>query len=219
MTPTSSPRLGLIVDTLNETDINTNQPNWDRVDYASGYTATKKTTSVPVASQFDGQLVAQTDTAITWYVTPGNTKRWQNYPYLIKLSADHSSGFTNNLVSVNFWHTKMSGGVNDNAADFTGGTWVVPVKGIYELEYMCKWAATTAGGYRLTGIQVNGSNQSAWEKVNNAIQYGWPTMNLGKELVWLSAGDVLKPYFFQNSGGVLGATNVYFKARLVRPLI
>jgi hypothetical protein len=219
VTPTSSPRLGLVVDTLDETDINTNSVNWDRVDYASGFTYTQSGVPVDPAKLFDGQLVAETDTGISW-IFSGSTKRYQNYPYLCKMTANHSSGFANNVTTDNGWQVvDVARSVNATAADrdTASGGWLVPVKALYCMEWTTRWATGTTG-IRTQGVSINAVRQTQWEQVDNGISNIYSTINMGKMLVWLNAGDLIRPYYAQNSGGILTCTST-FRARLIRPLI
>jgi hypothetical protein len=110
--------------------------------------------------------------------------------------------------------TTLSTAYDTHGAVVTGTGFVAPVPGYYDFDIFTEWQATVnwnaTGKYASVRYQVNSGGVSKLVEIpvnNNSAAFSL-TLN-GKSAVYLNAGDVLKFYLYQNSGGSMAhATNI-----------
>lgn len=178
MTPTSSARLGLLIDP--DGTISNNEFNWKRTDETAGIMYGTKAVPPPAASLYDGALVAETDTEVIHRVsgTPGSyTKTPMYYPW-VYCGTNQGISLPNSGSTPFGWDTFSSvNSVNSSQADNMGPGplfgFKVSIKGLYLIRIMLRWeqGVSSTTGNRRVFLQVNGSLDSTnWETDNLPVQ-------------------------------------------------
>lgn len=197
MAATQTTRVKYTVDGSGEVGVN--HENWSRADYVAGliYVTSATADELTDADLYDGCVVVQKDTGISYRYngTPGNwVKKYINFPLLITTAGD----IDKIAFGVNTGHAwtgvQPSKCVNYSPAWRPAGTYNIQVKGIYLLRAHFRWSAVTSGS-RMVGIQVNGSNVTKFNKLDDALAVsGLPqTQTVEAQTVW-NVGDEIKPY-------------------------
>lgn len=200
-----TPRLGLLVDPLNETDINVQHGNWDIVDANAGYNTVDAVITLPVGYTYDGALFAERKTGISGFVLAGNSIRTV-LPYVY--SAYYTSpGIAHNTVRELGWDIFNAGAsVNASIADrAAGNSWKAPYDGLYSIEIVARWDAQAVGDRRLY-YSKNAVLSNNFESFMKAMGLGGTTTNRMHVNLKLAAGDVIRPVVIQTSGITVGMT-------------
>lgn len=206
MTITNTAKLGLPVDTNGEGPISTQPLVWNRVDTAAGVMTTTKGVNIPNTDLYDGAIVAEKDTGISWRCksdgSGGFTKTYINYPWWV--SKFWNSGVASNNVNANTGFSTFNAGVNADDSSVTVPTLngiKVPIKALYSVTLVGKWSANTSG-IRRTSIFLNNSSViNTYEQIDLGNNQA-----VGQVTRWqgvLNPGDYIMGQYYQNSGGNL----------------
>jgi hypothetical protein len=129
---TLTPRLKLVVDTDNSSSIDTQASNWNRVDQAAGVMSTVKGTDIPNSQLYNGAIVIETDTGISWRCVDngagGYTKQYIVYPF--ELVAYDTLNWPNGSFQIGWSNFSTAEAVNSDASMMVSNQPHVPVKGI-----------------------------------------------------------------------------------------
>jgi hypothetical protein len=219
--PYLTQRLRLSVDPNGSTGIDTQPANWDRVDYASGTLATVKGVNIPNSQLYDGAIVVETDTGISWRCVSdgsgGFTKKYISYPLFY--IASYNAGFNNGgrLWGWDNVYTDPNSSVNSEGMRVPGTNYAkIPVKGLYTGIITARFSDSNFG-FRDLVLAINGSNMSGdyWQRLQASPIF---TTNLKIRIDRIyNAGDEIGMYVSQNSGGDLTLTSAIF-LQMVRPI-
>lgn len=214
---TLTPRLKLVVDTLGESAIDTLSANWNRVDEAAGIMSTIKGVNIPNSKLYDGAVVVETDTGISWRCVSdglgGYTKQYITYPFQF-VAFD-----TINWPDGNFetgWSQYSNEGVNANAGmlDFNGPR--VPVKGIYNIHLRVNFQSSAAGRRQVTlGVNSVADNSTMIRSVASPAGFG-TTINL-QAYRMLNANDRITG-FIQTNGGAVNGNYTSIFIQMIKPV-
>lgn len=222
----TTPRLKLTYDNAEGQPVGTQGSNWDKVDWASGVIT--ETTAAPVAEadKYDGAIIANSDTGISYLCIPdgagGWTKKYINYPWLF--CATDAAGFINNATTTSWgWATlSVPNCINAGGADLVPTSFELkfPIKALYSVMAHCTWPASPGTGVGIRSLQlavndvIDVSTEERLKPNNNS---GVPTHNQLRIRRVFNAGDRIGGRYTQNSGAAIGMTAQIF-ATLVRPI-
>jgi len=208
MTITNTAKLGLPVDTLGEGLITTQPSSWDRVDQAAGILSTLSGVDIPNNVLYDGAIVAEKDTGISWRCksdgSGGFTKQYINYPWWV--CKYYSNGLANNGANANTGFDVFYQGVNATDSSVTVPTLngiKVPIKALYSVCLYVRWAGAAAGVRLVSPNLSNGGVLTDWEQVDQGYNTSTPTGQVCKFQRVLNPGDFIMGKYWQNSGGGL----------------
>jgi hypothetical protein len=221
MTIGTTPKLGLPTDTLGEGPISTQPSVWDRVDESAGVLTTTKGVDIPVGDLYDGAIVAEKDTGISWRCKTdgagGFTKQYINYPWMA-IGYHYTAGAGNSVNTLWGWGND-GGHVNTSHAEWADPATnfiKVPIKALYSFTTQCRWDVNGVGVRRTTPLW-NGAPLTDYEQVDTSFGLA---NNVGQVTKWvgvLNKGDIFGQQVWQNSGGGLYFYTSVF-ATLIRPV-
>jgi len=222
MTITYTTKLGLPVDSNGEGLIST-QPNvWGRVDTTAGVMTTTKGVDIPNTDLFDGAIVAEKDTGISWKCksdgSGGFIKQYLNYPWwVIKY---YSNGLANNGQNADTGFDTFYAGVNATNTDVTvpvqNGI-KVPIKALYSCTLYGRWNGAVNGVRRTSlVIQPGSAIKTDYEQVDG-YNSNMPVGQICKWVGVLNPGDYFMGQYWQNCGAQLGYSTSCW-VTLIRPV-
>jgi hypothetical protein len=224
MVNTLTPRLKLTVDPDGSSPVGVNLPNWSRVDQATGFMYTVAGVDLPVAQLYDGALVAEKDTGISWICKDngagGFNKQYINYPFTFVGTNQGSFGSQGGYWGFSTFYPTYS--VNASQAvnlPALGGGMTISVKGLYSIVIHVSWGANGNGMRemlpRVNGVLCYDACERAAANPQNVIAAGTQhTVMLNRVL---NVGTLIDVYMGQDSGVGL-STYMSGYITLVRPL-
>jgi hypothetical protein len=216
--PTTSAKLGLLVDPDGESFIGTSYANWDKVDIVAGVQHT--TAGGSATFPFEGALVAEKGTGITYTLTSdgsgGWNKRYITYPYAYcaataTMVANASGSYT--PWGWDSYHPELS--VNSGVSDmgiYNG--WKCPVKGVYDINVVQRWLAP-GGLLKCLSLRINGVDYTHMDNRQLTNSVGDTTMHL-KYSALFNVNDMVASVY-QSFGGNHTMYNSVFIS-MVRPV-
>jgi hypothetical protein len=219
MTTSLTPRLKLLVDTLGETNIDGQSSNWNRVDQAAGILTTTKGVDLPNAQLYDGCIVAESDTGISWRCVDngagGFNKQYIKYPF--ELVAYDTITWSAGTIETGWSSFSTGDAVNSDATMMYFNGPRVPVKGIYNILVRVQFAQNTAGD-RAAGIEINSilDNTSLLRTIPYST--GGPTTLNPTLCRVLNANDRITGYVELNGVASLASNYTAVFVQMVRPL-
>lgn len=219
--PFVTSRLKLDVDPDGLSQVQSPVGNWDKVDFAGGSLITTSGVNIPNAQLYDGAIVTESDTGISWRaVSNGDgtySKKYIFYPF--RYSATDANPVPNNLTFWG-WDTRLTGAgnaLNSSAANKggSGNGFIATVKGIYIASISARWASNATGTRELS-LAINRTIQNTPRQRMLALSGNSSAATvLGTYL--LNVGDELLMSVYQNSAGAL-AFNSSITIDMVKPL-
>jgi hypothetical protein len=128
----------------------------------------------------------------------------------MKLTSDSSiSNNTNQILTNGLWTVIED---TDSIWDTTNSLAEVPITGLWRVRLQLLWQANLAGT-RWSFVLLNGTNASTQEMsvgITNPTVGGWETDNTSTAIASLTAGDELRAYAYQDSGGALNLLSALY---------
>jgi len=221
MTITTTTKLGITIDDGTGL-ITTQPPSWDRVDQAAGVLSTVKGVNIPNSVLYDGAIVAEKDTGISWRCksdgSGGFTKQYINYPWMA-IGYTSSNGIAATSANTLWGWDGDGGAVNTSHAEWADfqNFVKVPIKALYSFTTMCRWFPQGVGVRRISPMW-NNTVLTDYEQVDSS--FGLGNINVCQVTKWvgvMTPTDVFKQQVWQNSGNSLIFYSSVF-ATLIRPV-
>lgn len=98
--------------------------------------------------------------------------------------------------------------------EFVSPSFTVAMAGRYAVNVSYEFA-TSASGERAAGVRINSTDM----RIDRRSSYGTPFAGSGRRVFALSAGDVVQPVVWQNSGGGLDLTFFQMELHLIQSTV